>query len=177
MMYPTAKRSTRYKARTVPCRGRFTLLILLLAAALAGNAQGKKLPAFQMVQANGQLFKAQQLPMGKPILLAYFSPGCDHCEKLVRQMRQRQAQLARLSVVLITYWPVKDVAAFVKQFSLQQFANFYVGTEGNTFFVRNYYHLEQLPFMALFTKNGDLVKQYHSEHEWNNLLQQIKNLK
>lgn len=177
MMYPTEKRSTRYKARAVPCRRRFSLLILLLAAAMAGNTQGKKLPPFQMVQANGQLFKAQQLPMGKPILLVYFSPGCDHCEKLVRQMRQQQAQLARLSVVLITYWPVKDVATFVKQFSLQQYANFYVGTEGNTFFVRNYYQLEQLPFMALFTKNGDLVKQYHSEHGWNDLLQQIKNLK
>ncbi|MCF3108844.1 hypothetical protein LL912_08650 [Niabella sp. CC-SYL272] len=153
------------------------IIFLFTIIAITADAQSGKLPPFRMIQANGQLFKAQQLPMGKPILLVYFSPGCDHCEKLLQQMRKHRQHLEKLSVVLITYWPVKDVAAFVKQFSLQQYSNFYIGTEGNSFFVRSYYHLEKLPFMALFTKNGALVTQYHSEHGWNNLLQQIKNLK
>lgn len=153
------------------------IVVSLVTVGFSAVSQPNKLPPFQMIQANGKLFKAQQLPMGKPILLVYFSPGCDHCEKLVLQMTKHYKELKKLSVALITYRPVKDVASFVEQFALQQHPNFYTGTEGNSFFIKNYYHLEQLPFMVLFTKNGDLVQQYHSENEWNNLLQQIKRMK
>ncbi len=140
------------------------------------QAQKNKLPPFQMVLASGKLFKAQQLPVGKPILLIYFSPDCDHCQKLMQQLLKHQKELNHVSVALITHRPVQEVAAFVKQFGLERQPNFYIGTEGNSFFVRNYYQLEQLPFMALFTKNGDLVKKYFSEKEWNDLLKQLKSL-
>jgi hypothetical protein len=47
--------------------------ILLLFVILFWNsnsiAQPGKIPPFSMMQANGKVFKAQDLPMGKPIII------------------------------------------------------------------------------------------------------------
>ncbi|MBO9619229.1 MAG: hypothetical protein J7539_09365 [Niabella sp.] len=158
------------------CLTRAGFLILFLTAAFFSDAQGAKLPPFKMIRDNGTIFNATQLPMGKPIVLIYFSPGCGHCEQLMRNVLKQENALTRTSVVLITYQPVQEVIGFVQQFHLQSHLNFYVGTERNSFLVRGYYHLEKLPFIALFTKKGDLVCKYNSEKDWNLLLKQLKKL-
>jgi len=142
-----------------------------------GHAQKNKLPPFQVMQTNGKFFKAEQLPLGKPIVLIYFAPGCDHCEKLMNSFVKNENAFQNASVVMITYYPIEVVKGFIKQFSLQKYNNVYVGTEGNTFFIKEYYDLNALPFMALYTKNGDLVQKYHSEKDIDTLVRRLKNLK
>ena len=60
----------------------YLLLVMLCATAMMtssdANAQKGKLPPFRMQTSSGKIFKAEQLPMGKPIILIYFDPGCDH---------------------------------------------------------------------------------------------------
>lgn len=52
-----------------------------------------------------------------------------------------------------------------------------MGTEGNYLFVKDYYKIEQFPFMALYTKNGDLIKKYYSkEINVDDLLLRLKSL-
>lgn len=127
--------------------------------------------------ADGMVFTATQLPFNKPILLVYFVPGCEHCETITRNLLKEKSLLAKFSVAMITYKSVGEVAAFISQFGLKKNRNFFVGTEGNSFFVKEYFNLQQLPFMALYTKNGNLVKKYTSEKEWDDLLKQIKKFK
>lgn len=169
--YSTKKYSNLYKLPIV----KIIVAISLTTVAFSATAQPHKLPPFQMMQANGKLFKAEQLPIGKPILLIYFSPGCDHCEKLMNSFVKNKDTFNNTSVAMITYYPVAAVRNFVKQFGLQKYSNIYVGTEGNPFFIKKYYNLTTLPFMALYTKNGDLVQKYYSEKDIGLLIRQLKN--
>lgn len=158
-------------------RKRSLLLLLTMLLMAPGYAQKNKLPPFQVMQADGKFFKAEQLPLGKPIVLIYFAPGCDHCENLMNSFVKNKTAFENASVVMITYYPIASVKDFIKQFGLQKYSNVYVGTEGNTFFIKKYYNLTTLPFMALYTKNGDLVQKYYSEKDIDTLIRQLKNLK
>ena len=53
----------------------------------------------------------------------------------------------------------------------------YAGTEETTFFVRNYFKITDMPFAALYTKDGDFVQSYSKEIPLNELENRLKNLK
>lgn len=152
------------------------VMFLQLFAASVLLAQSGKVPPFQMVQANGKIFRAQDLPVGKPILLVYFSPECDHCEKMLKAFFSQANHFQKASVALITYLPVDKVSKFTKDYNLAKHANMYTGTEGSTFFVRNYYRIKELPFVALYTKNGDFVTSYEKDVDLASLAEKLKRL-
>ena len=151
-------------------------LLIILSASLNVSAQSAKVPPFKIVQSNGEVFRAHDLPMGKPIVIIYFSPGCDHCDFLTKELLKRQAEFTNASIIMITWQPVEIVAAFVQQYQLAKHRNIYVGTEGTNFFVRNYYKIEHMPFMALYTKNGDFIQQYSNETKLPALLKELGKL-
>jgi hypothetical protein len=76
---------------------------------------------------------------------------------------------------MITCLSLEEVTQFARQFNLDNYSNIYVGTERDSFFVARYYNVGQLSFMALYTKNGDLVKIY-KEINIGNLSSQLKGL-
>ena len=154
-------------------------LVVLLVSLLASSviiAQSGKVPPFQMVQANGKIFRAQDLPMGKPILLVYFSPDCDHCEKMLKTFFKQATNFQKASVAFITYLPVDRVSKFTTDYQLAKYANMYAGTEGSPFFIRNYYRIKALPFAALYTKNGDYVASYEKDVDLSSLAEKLKRL-
>jgi thiol-disulfide isomerase/thioredoxin len=139
------------------------LLSLMIVGSLNANAQAGKIPPFRMLQGDSKVFKAENLPMGKPIIIIYFSPDCDHCDKMMKELSKKSDEFKKASIAMITYLAIDKVIQFEKTYELKKYQNIYVGTEGNTFFVKNYYRITNMPFIALYTKNGDLVKEYRNE--------------
>src|SRR5437016_6206191 len=66
----------------------FISLSLLLFSYSDASAQGK-VPPFRIMQSNGKVFKAEDLPFEKPILIIYFSPECDHCLTFMKDLFKR----------------------------------------------------------------------------------------
>ena len=110
------------------------------------SAQQGKLPPFRIMQSDGKVFKAEQLPFEKPILIIYFSPECDHCQAFMKEFFKRANDFKKASVVMITYLPVPEVTKFTADFKVNRYSNIYVGTEERTFFVKNYYKVMDMPF-------------------------------
>ena len=77
---------------------------------------------------------------------------------------------------MITYLPVEKVLEFEKTYSLKNYSNIYAGTEGNSFFLKNYYKLTEMPFAALYSKNGDLIKFYNKEVDIKDLSTRLNKL-
>ena len=157
-------------------RTQIVLLILLLITTSFIQAQSGKLAPFKMMQTSGKIFKAQNLPMGKPILIVYFSPECDHCEKMLKNFFKQVTNFQKASVAFITYLPVEKVEKFEKDYNLPKYPNMYSGTEGSTFFVRNYYKIMDVPFVALYTKNGDFVTSYEKDVDLKVLAEKLRGL-
>jgi cytochrome oxidase Cu insertion factor (SCO1/SenC/PrrC family) len=158
-------------------RTALTILLFLLVI-IPSNiySQSNKVPPFQIIQANGRLFRASQLPMGKPIVIVYFSPECEECHQFTKEITDRMDEFRKASVVLITYFPREKVMKFVTEFNLDKYSNLFVGTEGDSYFVGNYYKVAHLPFVALYSKNGDLIEIYNQEISMEDLLVRLRNL-
>jgi thiol-disulfide isomerase/thioredoxin len=128
-------------------------------------SQSGKIPPFKIIQSDGKIFKAENLPMGKPIIIIYFSPDCEECQKLTEGLLKRMNDFKKASIVMVTYLAVDYVKQFVSKYNLNRYPNIFVGTEGSSFIVRYYYNVQTFPFLALINKDGNLVKIYKKEKE------------
>jgi thiol-disulfide isomerase/thioredoxin len=156
---------------------RYCLLpgIMLLASAVSFS-QPNKVPPFQMIQANGKVFLAGNLPMGKPIVLIYFSQECDECRLLTKELLNRIKEFNNASIAMITNLPLEKVKQFVNEYHMEMFSNIFVGTEGNSFFEGKYYKVGKLPFATLYNKEGDLRKLYDKEISLEDLINNLRKL-
>lgn len=154
----------------------FFMLMCLLSTGTF--AQSQKVPPFRIIQADGKVFMAQNLPMGKPIVIIYFSPECEECQKLTSGLLSRIDEFRDVSFAMITYLPGEKVTGYIKKNYLDKYENIFAGTEFPTLFVRDYFNIMHFPYMVLFNKNGDVIKKY-SEKEINldDLLDRVKQLK
>jgi thioredoxin-related protein len=138
----------------------FAAIFACLSISIQVSAQAGKVPPFRMIQGNGTLFRAQDLPVGKPIIIFYFSPECEDCHKLTNEILSRINDLRGVSIAMITYQSVENVRKYVIDYRLSSYNNIFVGTEGSSLFVRNYYNITKFPFLVLFDKNGNQVVKY-----------------
>jgi hypothetical protein len=160
------------KCRTVFCL--ITAILFLICP--ESFSQAGKLPPFQMLRADGRLFRARELPMGKPIVIIYFSPDCEECQKLTEELVSKIEDYWKASVAMITYLPVNTLPDFISKYKLNIYPNIFVGTEGNTFFLREYYRIHRFPFIALYNKDGDLIKSFYNETNLGNVTRMLKDL-
>ena len=75
---------------------------------------------------------------------------------------------------MITYLPVAEVAKFVIDFHADKYPNIYVGTEGSSYFLKNYYHLVEMPFTALYDKDGNIIASYRKPPTIDELAMKVK---
>lgn len=159
-------------------RIRFTLLLFLgIITYTSLYSQSGKVPPFRMAQVNGKIFRAENLPIGKPIVIIYFSPDCEDCQRLTEKLLDRINDFKNVSFAMVTYQPVEMVSKFIIKYKLNQYENIFVGTEGNYLFLKNYYKIAQFPLVVLYNKNGDLIVKYNTrEIDLDDLLYRIKTL-
>ena len=152
-----------------------TLILLLMFMVPAVTSAQGKIPPFRMIQADNTLYRAEDLPFGMPVILVYFSPDCEDCQKFTKDLVSRINDFKGVSFAFITYQQVKNVADFAAKFSLLQYKNIHIGTEGSLLFVRNYYRIVHFPFIALYSKMGDLKAVYNTkEVDLDDLLWKVK---
>ena len=101
------------------------------------------------------IFSAADLPKGRPLVIIYFDPDCDHCQKLMDTLFKKINSFNKAELVLVTYKPVSEIAVFEKKHNTHKYTNMKVGTEGTGFYLRNYFKLMIMPFTALYDKKGN----------------------
>jgi len=157
-----------------------TILTCVISAFLAiispAFSQQGKVPPFRIIDSNKKLFKAEDLPFEKPIMIVYFSPECEDCQLFINSLLNKINNFRNISIVMITYSPVEILKEFIIKNGLNTYSNIYAGTEMNTLFVRDYYNISGLPFISLYTKNGDLTRIYkNANYNLDTISRQLNN--
>jgi cytochrome oxidase Cu insertion factor (SCO1/SenC/PrrC family) len=151
----------------------FCISALLL---FSSRTISQTIPPFKMTLSDNKTFNAADLPKGKPLVLIYFDPDCDHCQKLMTELFKKTDSFKKAEIVFITFKPVSEVAAFEKKYGAGKHANMKVGTEGTVFYLRNYYKLVKMPFTALYDKKGNYSYSYRDETLLDDLINRLKKL-
>ena len=155
----------------------FIPLNLLFLSNTEIKAQSGKLPPFSILQPNGKNYRAQNLPFEKPIIIIYFSPDCEDCLSFMDKFFTRIKDFNKASIVMISYFPIKDLAKFSAKYKTANYKNIIVGTEGSSFFVKDYYKIMDLPFAALYDKDGNIQSYYQKNIPVKELISKLKKLR
>ena len=138
--------------------------------------RSQTIPHFKMTLSNNKIFNAIDLPKDKPLVLIYFDPDCDHCQKLMTELFKKINSFKKVEMVLITFKSVTEVAAFEKKYTTSKYANMKVGTEGTLFYLKNYYKLVKMPFTVLYDSKGNYNFSYREETHVDDLIKRLQGL-
>lgn len=155
------------------------LFLVIFHFCMNGMAQkpGDKIPPFKLVLSNGSFFSAEDVKKNRPVVLIYFAPDCGHCKTLMSAFFKRVTDFAKAEVIMITYKPLKEVAAFIREYRIMNFQNITVGTEIPTYFTRYYFNLSNTPFTALYNKRKEFVYSYRKETLVADLVNRLNGIK
>jgi len=151
--------------------------LFCLVFALTSQAQSvsNKIAPFQMRLTNGQQFTSSQLAKG-PVVLIYFSPDCEHCQDFTKDLVKNYQVVANKQVVMVTFQSMEMLKPFVKNYSLANYSNIKVGTEGTSYIVQRYYGIRSFPYIAIYDKSGNLVKTYEGEQPHAEIFKTLKGI-
>ncbi len=138
-------------------------LWLPLLFALTATAQADRMPQFGLLQTNGKAYSTAALPKDRPTLLVYFAPDCDHCIIFLNSLFKDFEPFKRAQVLLVTFKPVKDLVPVERTYATSRYKNIVVGSEAKPLFLQMHYRLQNTPYIALYDKNGILIRAYKKE--------------
>jgi thioredoxin-related protein len=129
-------------------------------------------PPFSLIQADSSVLTKDRLKK-EPVILMFFSPSCDHCQHQVKEMTRRMDDFKHIQLVLATYQPFEEMVTFIKEYKLEQYHNIKVGRDAK-YILPPFYHMQSLPYLALYDKKGSLLTTYQGNVSVDTLLKAIQ---
>jgi thioredoxin-related protein len=145
------------------------LAILLCTLIVETNAQThdtvppyKKdptIPAFSILQTDSTWFNKEALPSNKPIIIIYFSPDCGHCQLTAKEYVEKMDSFKDAFFVWVSFLSLDEIKSFAEEYKLNRFKNVRVGRDPK-YFVPSFYQVKFTPFIAVYSKKGQLMETY-----------------
>jgi len=135
----------------------------------------KTIPPFNMLLADGVTYhNADKIEKGKPLMIVYFDPECQHCQAFTKQIIKNISTLNSVQIVMICSVPgLPPLKKFVDAFSLGKYPNIKAGTEGMYQTTLKFYNVDTTPFVALYDKDQKLITFHRSVPEISTLVKEF----
>ncbi|PWT97268.1 MAG: hypothetical protein C5B52_14120 [Bacteroidetes bacterium] len=153
-------------------------IFLVLSAAFSQQnfVMPEDLPNFKAQMVDGTTIEKSTLHFDKPLMLVYFAPDCEHCQKFTKEMVKNINSFKGTNILMVSFMPIETVKKFQTDYKLEEYKNIQLGTESPVFAFRNYYRLQQTPFIGLYNKKGKLVKSYKISPPIEDLTKEVKKM-
>ena len=155
----------------------FFSLIIIAGCTSAQTSIPATIPPYHILTTDSVYVTPANLKKHKATMIIYFSPDCSHCQHMMYEMKPQMKAFKNVQVVMIPFvQQLKAIQVFYRDFDLKNYPNFTVGTEGYTYLVQKYYQVKTTPFIALYDKNGKMVKYYEKAPTIDDLAAEAKKL-
>ena len=146
------------------------LLVLSLFAVIAGQGQTtpaepaytrfpKSIPLQLLLADSTTRFTLADATPGKSLMLMLFSPDCEHCKSLMRDILTRYDGFKDVQVVLATPLGMDKIRNFITEFDLAKFPEIIIGRD-DKYLLPVYYDIKFFPFVALYDQKKELITGY-----------------
>ncbi|GBL36077.1 hypothetical protein EMGBS15_16720 [Filimonas sp.] len=174
---------------------RISCIVLLLIANLSAFSQGaprqvpgtegqkshdeakvnSSIPVFQFVTAQGKFISEADLPKNKPVIMALFSPTCDHCQRAVAAIKERMNDFNEATIIFVTsITNFSELDNFEKITELGNYPNLYVCAAQDAFITKFFMPNWILPQVMVFNKQQKLKKIYYETINTDSVLNYMK---
>ncbi|HVW97681.1 MAG TPA: thioredoxin domain-containing protein [Mucilaginibacter sp.] len=164
---------------------KLVLFVCFLAAVACTNAQTQPqafvppayIPEYKILTTDSTYVTPANLKKNVPTMIIYFAPDCSHCQHLMFELKPHMKELKNMQVVMITFVKeIKAIQVFARDFDLNKYPNWTVGTEGYTYKVQQFYRVATTPYIAIYNKIGKPVKYIDKSPKVEDILAATKKL-
>jgi thioredoxin-related protein len=148
----------------------FTFIISCLA--LSGFAQidstrqyfkSPYIPAFNIIKVpDSSNFTNSMLQKGKPTILIFFDPDCDHCQHATKNFTAKIDRFKNVQILMVTIYEFSRIEKFYKDYKLRKFPNITL-TRDAGFDLPRFYNVSSIPDVYVYDKDGKLMKHYKQD--------------
>lgn len=127
------------------------------------------MPAFQLLSLDSQnVLNTYNIPEGKPTLLMFFSPDCDHCEMMTDTLIKHMDDLKHVQICMFSPTYLSSLKAFYDKKGLKNYRNIIMGKDYESFFPR-FFKANYVPFLVLYDKHKKYVKVFEGGGRWEDI--------
>jgi len=148
----------------------FTLIAVCMALGAFAQIDSTKqyfkipyIPAFNIRKIpDSSSFTNTMLQKGKPVIIVFFDPDCDHCQHATKNFTEKIDKFKDVQIVMVTIYEFSRIKKFYKDYKLANFPNIIL-TRDALFDLPKYYQVSSLPDVYVYDKNGKLIKHYKQD--------------
>lgn len=143
-------------------------------SSMTARLEGTSLPSFNVLLMDSvTYFNTLKVPIGKPIVLLFFSTDCIYCQHQVKNVLQNINSLIDIQFVFITVSPFDQLKSFFRDYHLNNYQNIVVGRDYNIFCPR-YYKISAVPYLAIYDKDRKLIKTFNRDVKIDTVIKLLK---
>lgn len=117
-------------------------------------------PPFKIINVqDSSFFKKDDLDKKKITMLIIFSPDCDHCQHVTKDLLTNAALFKKVQVVMAAFAPYEMVSKFYNDYGIAQHSNITMGVDQG-YFLGSFYSIKSFPSVFLYNKKGTLIKAF-----------------
>lgn len=148
------------------------------ATTLAPYQKNKNLPSFSIRLLDSiTIFNTRSIQKGKPTVFVLFSPDCDHCAQLAREIKKDVQQFDQVNFFMVSPpMPLYDIKMFAHINGLVDKKQIIVGQDMD-FFFGSFYQAETVPFVVIYDAEKKLFTTLKSIKKLEELLIELNKLK
>ena len=118
------------------------------------------LPAFKIYTApDSASFTNEQLKKNKPVVLMFFSPDCDHCQKETKELLAYKEELKDLQIVMASPAAFAEINNFYADNNIASMSNIVMGKDQG-YALGMKYQLRTYPSVFVYDATGTLAKAF-----------------
>lgn len=166
---------------------KFFLFVCLFTATIAAEAQNnldvppyKRFPTLPPIQLllgdSTTTYGKDNLPHNKAVLVMIFDPECSHCQHSAEEIYQHKEKLKDVQIVMATIAPIYQMNNFMQKYKLAGMKNVVAGKD-IYFLLPPFYSMRNFPFLAMYSKKGDLIEGMEGSFPVEKVIQKFKESK
>lgn len=142
----------------------YLILFLLFSCSerpkINAELEGKPMPSFDIKSLDStSLVRSTDIPVGRPVVLFYFSTSCPYCRAQTNELIKKMDVLKHISFYLVTNESFVEMRHYEQKFNIRRFSNVVVAQD-YTGFLESYFKINKVPYMAIYNKNKKLVRSF-----------------
>jgi thioredoxin-related protein len=119
----------------------------------------KNMPALVLLNMDSTSFNTYNISQGKKTVLFYFSPDCDHCQILAKEIIADQEALKKAVVYFISPMELSVVREFDKKYEISKQKNMHIYKDAQHLFPADY-GVRYFPFLVVYDEHKQLLKAF-----------------
>lgn len=132
-----------------------------------------KLPAFNLLELDSAtVFNTFNIPEGRPTILMFFSPDCDHCQMVTDTMAHHMNEMKDVQIYMMTIMPISEVKKFAAKLHLEKYKDIHLFKDQDFFFPR-FYKASYVPYIVVYDRHKKLVAAYEGGAKLNELIHAV----